>query len=41
VFPIERKAQQSSTQAGAPEGVAKEESRQRKVRRTFKMLREM
>ena len=36
-----RKAQQSSTWAGVPEGVAKEGGRQREVRQTFKMLREV
>jgi len=32
VCPKEGKVQQSSTQAGAPEGTAKEESKQREVR---------
>jgi len=41
VYPKKRKAQQSSTWAGIPEGAAKEEDRQREVRRTFKMLREV
>jgi len=39
--PIERKAQQSSTQLGESEGTAKEGGSQRKVRRTFKILREV
>ena len=36
-----RKAQQSSAWAGNPESTAKEESRQREVRQTFKILREV
>ena len=39
--PKREKAQQSSAQAGVPEGAAKEKGRQREVRRTFKMLREV
>jgi len=39
--PIERKVQQSGTQAVDPESIAKERGKQREVRRTFKMLREM
>ena len=35
------KAQQNGTWAGALEGTAKEEDRQREVRQTFKMLREV
>ena len=35
------KAQQSSIWAGVLEGTAKREDRQREVRQTFKMLREM
>ena len=41
VHPKRGKVQQSSAQAGVPEGIAKEGGRQRKVRRTFKMLREV
>jgi len=41
VYPKKGKAQQSSAWAGALEGTAKEEGRQREVRRTFKMLREV
>jgi len=41
VHPKKRKAQQSGTWAGAPESTAKEEGRQREVKRTFKMLREV
>jgi len=37
--PIERKVQQSGTQAETPKKVAKIEDRQRDARRTFKMLR--
>ena len=36
-----RKAQQSGIWAGVPEGAAKEGGRQREVRQTFKMLREV
>ena len=36
-----RKVQQSSAQAGAPESTAKEEGRQREVKQTFKILREV
>ena len=36
-----KKAQQSGTQAGVPEGTAKEKGRQREVRQTFKILREV
>ena len=39
--PKEGKAQQSSIQARALENIAKQESSQRKVRRTFQMLREV
>jgi len=41
VWPRETKAQQSSAWPREPEGVAKERCRQREVRRTFKMLREV
>jgi len=41
VWPRETKAQQSSARPREPEGVAKERGRQREVRRTFKMLREV
>jgi len=41
VHPKKGKVQQSSAWAGAPESAAKEEGRQREVRRTFKMLREV
>jgi len=37
----EGKAQQGGTWAGAPEGVAKEGGKQREVRQTFKILREV
>jgi len=37
----EAKAQQSSTWSGEPESAAKEGSSQKKVRRTFKILREV
>jgi len=37
----ERKVQQDSVQTEAPKGTVKEEDRQRDVRRTFKMLREV
>ena len=40
-YPRRGKAQQSGTWAGVPEGTAKEESKQREVRRTFKMLRKV
>ena len=39
--PKRGKVQQNSTWAGVPEGAAKEEDRQREVRQTFKMLREV
>ena len=39
--PGKGKAQQNGTQTGALEGTAKEKDRQREVRRTFKMLREV
>jgi len=39
--PKRGKAQQSGAWAGAPEGAAKEGGRQREVKRTFKMLREV
>jgi len=39
--PEKGKVQQSGAWAGVLEGTAKEESRQREVRRTFKMLREV
>ena len=39
--PKRGKVQQSSTGAGVPGGTAREEGRQREVRRTFKMLREV
>ena len=39
--PKREKAQQSGARAGVPEGAAKEKGRQREVRRTFKMLREV
>jgi len=39
--PKRGKVQQSSTWAGVPEGAAKEKGRQREVRQTFKMLREV
>jgi len=41
VHPKRGKVQQNSTWAGVPEGAAKEEDRQREVRQTFKMLREV
>ena len=41
MHPKKGKAQQSGTQTGVPESTAKEEGRQREVRRTFKMLREV
>jgi len=41
VWPRETKAQQSSAQPREPEGAAKERGRQREVRRTFKILREV
>jgi len=41
VHPIERKAQQSSTWAGDLESTTKEGGSQKKIRRTFKMLREV
>jgi len=37
--PIERKVQQSGTQAETPKKVAKKEDRQRDARRIIKMLR--
>ena len=39
--PKRGKVQQSGTGAGVPGGTAREEGRQREVRRTFKMLREV
>ena len=39
--PIEEKAQQSSMWTGVPKGAVKEEDKQRDIRRTFKMLREV
>ena len=39
--PIEEKAQQSSMWTGVPKGAVKEEDKQRDIRRTFKMLREI
>ena len=41
VCPKKEKTQQSGTQVRALESAAKEEDRQREVRRTFKMLREV
>ena len=41
VHPEQEKMQQSSIQAKAPKGTAKEKGEQREVRRTFKMLREV
>ena len=41
MHPKREKAQQSSTQAGVLEGTAKEKGRQREVRQTFKILREV
>ena len=41
VHPKREKAQQSGTQAGVLEGTAKEKGRQREVRQTFKILREV
>ena len=40
-WPREAKAQQSSAQSGEPESAAREGNSRRKVRRTFKMLREV
>ena len=37
----QEKAQQSSTQTETPKGIAKEKGKQREVRRTFKILREV
>jgi len=39
--PKEGKVQQSGTWAGAPESTVKEEGKQREVRQTFKILREV
>jgi len=39
--PREGKVQQSSTWEGPPESTAKEEGKQREMRRTFKILREV
>jgi len=39
--PKRRKVQQSGAWAEVPESAVKEEGRQREVRRTFKMLREV
>ena len=41
VQPREAKAQQSSTWSGEPESIAKEKVKERDVRRTFKILREV
>ena len=41
VRPREAKAQQSGTQSGGPESVAREGGSRKEVRRTFKMLREV
>ena len=41
VHPKKGKVQQSGTWAGAPESTAKEEGRQREVKWTFKILREV
>jgi len=41
VYPSKRKVQQGSIQSGELEGTAKEESSQRDIRRTFKILREV
>ena len=41
MYPGKGKAQQNGIWAGALEGVAKEEDRQREVRQTFKILREV
>jgi len=41
VCPIEGKVQQGSAWAVDPESTAKERSKQREIRRTFKMLREI
>ena len=41
MYPRRGKAQQSSTWAGVPEGTAKEGSKQREIRQTFKMLRKV
>ena len=40
-YPTEGKAQQSSVQTKVPKGTAKEKGRQRDLKRTFKILREM
>ena len=41
VWPKEAEAQQSDAWAGALKSIAKEEGKDREVRRTFKMLREV
>ena len=41
VRPREAKAQQSGARSGEPESAAREGGSQKKVRRTFKMLREV
>ena len=41
VYPIERKAQQSGVWTGVLKGTVQEENKQRDIRRTFKMLREV
>jgi len=40
-YPREGKAQQSGTLVGPPESAAKEEGKQREMRRIFKVLREV
>ena len=39
--PREAKAQQSGTESGEPESAAKEEVKERDIRRMFKILREV
>jgi len=41
VYPIETKAQQSGVWTGVLKGTVQEENKQRDIRRTFKMLREV
>jgi len=41
VWPREAKTQQSGTQSEEPESIAKEKVKERDVRRTFKILREV
>jgi len=41
VHPRKEKVQQGSVQMAVPKGAAKEEDRQRDIRRTFKILREV